>query len=59
MGLHKVLCDGIYWTHSFLRKEKKDDPKALHVYKYKNGWEKIGTKSTPCSHDKVNIFFWL
>ena len=35
----------------FVGKEKKDDPSALHIYKYKGEWHKVGTKSGPCIHE--------
>ena len=39
----------------FYGKEKKNDPSALQIYKYKNGWENIGTKPFPSSHDDLFI----
>ena len=36
----------------FVGKVKEDDEPALHVYKYKNGWQKIRTIPFPCSHQE-------
>ena len=40
----------------FVGKETEDDPPALHIFRYKEVWQKIGTKSVTCSHD---AFFFL
>ena len=48
MGTHTVLCDGINIV--FVGKEKEDVQPALHIYKYKNWWEKIRTIPVPCRH---------
>ena len=40
----------------FVGKEMEGAPLALHIFRYKEGWQKIGTKSVPCSHD---YFYFL
>ena len=40
----------------FSGKEKEDDPAALHIYSFKNGWDKVGTKKVPCNHEQFYIF---
>ena len=35
----------------FVGKEKRDDAAALHIYRYKNRWQKIGTNQSPCCHE--------
>ena len=37
----------------FVGKEKEDDPPALHIYNYKNGWQKIRSIPVPCSHREL------
>ena len=39
----------------FFGKEEDDDPAALHIYSFKNGWNKVGTKPVPCSHEELYI----
>ena len=34
-------------------KEEEDDSVSLHIYKYKDEWQKIGTKPGPCSHSEL------
>ena len=34
-----------------LGKEEKYDDAALHIYKYRSGWEKMSPRTIPCRHD--------
>ena len=36
-------------------KEKEDDQPALHIYKYKNQWQKKRTIPVPCRHDDLKM----
>ena len=39
----------------FVGKEEEDNPVAFHINKYKDGWQKIGTKPGPCSQSILSI----
>ena len=39
----------------FFGMKEKDNATALHIYKYKDGWQKVAAKSVPCGHNQLSI----